>query len=161
LTTWTHQLNAVEAHATERDKFATDLIAQVAEPLKHAATQYEEIRKCHVDYHGKLEKERDSAYGDLKKAKGKYDGACQEVESRRKKMESAFDHGKAKAQTAYQQQILEMNNYKVSQAHLTIVILFVEQTNVYQNLYLISINVTNKLKERFFHEYVPEVLNVS
>lgn len=139
LTTWTHQLNAVEAHATERDKFATDLIAQVAEPLKHAAVQYEEIRKCHVDYHGKLEKERDSSYGDLKKAKGKYDGACQEVESRRKKMESAFDHGKAKAQTAYQQQILEMNNYK--------------------NLYLISINVTNKLKERFFHEYVPEVLN--
>ena len=30
-----------------------------------------------------------------------------------------------------------------------------------QNLYLISINVTNKLKERFFHEYVPEVLDVS
>ncbi|CAI7610007.1 unnamed protein product [Penicillium pancosmium] len=139
LTTWTHQLNAVEAHAAERDKFATDLVAQVAEPLKHAAAQYEEIRKCHVDYHGKLEKERDASYGELKKAKGKYDGSCQEVESRRKKMESAFDHGKAKAQTAYQQQILEMNNYK--------------------NLYLISINVTNKLKERFFHEYVPEVLN--
>lgn len=113
LTTWTHQLNAVEAHAAERDKFATDLVAQVAEPLKHAATQYEEIRKCHVDYHGKLEKERDASYGELKKAKGKYDGSCQEVESRRKKMESAFDHGKAKAQTAYQQQILEMNNYKV------------------------------------------------
>lgn len=30
-----------------------------------------------------------------------------------------------------------------------------------QNLYLISINVTNKMKERFFHEYVPEVLDVS
>ncbi|KAJ5132411.1 hypothetical protein N7448_006569 [Penicillium atrosanguineum] len=139
LTTWTTQLSTVEAHAAERDKYATDLVAQVAEPLKHAATQYEEIRKCHVDYHTKLEKERDAAYGDLKKAKGKYDGACQEVESRRKKMESSFDHGKAKAQSAYQQQILEMNNYK--------------------NLYLISINVTNRLKEKFFHEYVPEVLN--
>lgn len=30
-----------------------------------------------------------------------------------------------------------------------------------QNLYLISINVTNKLKEKFFHEYVPDVLDVS
>lgn len=29
-----------------------------------------------------------------------------------------------------------------------------------QNLYLISINVTNKLKEKFYHEYVPEVLDV-
>ena len=33
--------------------------------------------------------------------------------------------------------------------------------NALQNLYLISINVTNKLKEKFFHEYVPEVLDVS
>ncbi|KAJ5967532.1 hypothetical protein N7501_003780 [Penicillium viridicatum] len=139
LTTWTTQLNAVESHAAERDKFASELVVQVADPLKQAATQYEEIRKCHVEYHGKLEREREAAYGDLKKAKGKYDGACQEVESRRKKMESAFDHGKGKAQTAYQQQILEMNNYK--------------------NLYLISINVTNKLKAKFYHEYVPEVID--
>ncbi|GLI74628.1 protein BZZ1 [Penicillium ochrochloron] len=139
LTTWTTQLNAVESHAAERDKFATELVGHVAEPLKHAAAQFEEIRKCHADYHTKLEKERDASYGELKKAKGKYDGACQEVESRRKKTESSFDHGKVKAQNAYQQQILEMNNYK--------------------NLYLISINVTNKLKEKFYHEYVPEVLD--
>ncbi|CAG7969987.1 unnamed protein product [Penicillium salamii] len=105
LTTWTTQLNAVESHAAERDKFGSELITQVADPLKQAAAQYEEIRKSHSDYHGKLEKEREAAYGDLKKAKGKYDGACQE------------------------------------------------------NLYLISINVTNKLKEKFYHEYVPEVID--
>lgn len=29
-----------------------------------------------------------------------------------------------------------------------------------QNTYLISINVTNKMKERFYHEYVPELLDV-
>jgi hypothetical protein len=139
LTTWTTQLTAVESHATERDKFANDLVVQVAEPLKQAAAQYEELRKCHVDFHAKLEKERDSSYHDLKKMKGKYDGACQEVETRRKKMESSFDHSKPKAQAAYQQQILEMNNVK--------------------NTYLISINVTNKMKERFYHEYVPELLD--
>ncbi|KAJ5916135.1 hypothetical protein N7504_000150 [Penicillium tannophilum] len=139
LTTWSAQLTTVEAHAAERDKFGTELITHIAEPLKQAATQYEEVRKCHADYHGKLEKERDASYGELKKAKGKYDGACQEVESRRKKMDSSFDHGKTKAQSAFQQQLLEMNNYK--------------------NLYLLSINVTNKLKEKFFHEYVPEVLD--
>jgi hypothetical protein len=114
LTTWSTQLTAVESHAAERDKFASELVAQVAEPLKQAAAQYEELRKCHVDFHAKLEKERDSSYSELKKAKGKYDGACQEVEARRKKMESSFDHGKSKAQAAYQQQILEMNNIKVS-----------------------------------------------
>lgn len=103
----------MESHAAERDRFGTELVTHIAEPLKQAAAQYEEIRKCHVDYHAKLEKERDASYGDLKKAKGKYDGACQEVESRRKKTESSFDHSKAKAQSAYQQQILEMNNHKV------------------------------------------------
>lgn len=113
LTTWTTQLTAVEAHAAERDQYATDLVVQVAEPMKQSATQYEELRKCHVDFHGKLEKERDASYNDLKKMKGKYDGACQEVETRRKKMESSFDHNKPKAQAAYQQQILEMNNVKV------------------------------------------------
>ncbi|KAJ5634638.1 hypothetical protein N7528_002480 [Penicillium herquei] len=139
LTTWTTQLTTVEALAAERDKFGTELVTHVAEPLKQASLQFEEIRKCHSDYHGKLERERDASYGELKKAKGKYDGACQEVESRRKKMESSFDHGKTKAQSAFQQQILEMNNYK--------------------NLYLLSINVTNKQKEKFFHEYVPEVID--
>lgn len=114
LTTWSTQLTSVESHAVERERFANDLVIQIAEPLKQVATQYEELRKCHVDFHGKLEKERDSTYSDLKKVKGKYDGACQEVESRRKKMESSFDSGKAKAQAAYQQQVLEMNNVKAS-----------------------------------------------
>lgn len=117
LTTWTTQLTTVEAHAAERDKFGSELVSHVAEPLRQASVQYEEIRKCHSDYHGKLERERDLAYGELKKAKGKYDGSCQEVESRRKKMESSFDHSKAKAQTAFQQQILEMNNHKVGVSH--------------------------------------------
>ncbi|OJD16345.1 hypothetical protein AJ78_03478 [Emergomyces pasteurianus Ep9510] len=139
LTTWTTQLSAIEAEAADRDRFGSDLVFQVAEPLKQASVRFEELRKNHVEYAAKLEKERDSTYSDLKKVKGKYDGACQEVENRRKKTESSFDHGKQKAQMAYQQQILEMNNVK--------------------NTYLISIHVANKLKEKYYYEYVPELLN--
>lgn len=29
-----------------------------------------------------------------------------------------------------------------------------------QNTYLIAINVTNKQKERYYHEYVPDLLDV-
>ena len=86
---------------------------QIADPLKNIAARYEEIRKSHAEYAIKLEKERDISYGELKKQKGRYDGACQEVENRRKKIESSFDHGKQKAQTAYQQQVAEMRNVKV------------------------------------------------
>ncbi|KAL1869424.1 hypothetical protein VTK73DRAFT_3161 [Phialemonium thermophilum] len=137
LTTWTTQLNTVEARAEEHDKFGNDLVNKVAEPIKHLSGRFEELRKRHADYAEKLEKERDASYAELRKVKAKYDAACQEVESKRKKTESAFD--KAKAQSSYQQQILEMNNAK--------------------NTYLIAINVTNKLKERYYHEYVPELLD--
>jgi hypothetical protein len=139
LTTWTTQLTTLESRAAEHDKFGSELITSLADPLKVIASRFEELRKRHADFAEKLEKERDSTYGDLKKMKGKYDAACQEVESKRKKTESSFDYSKTKAQNAYQQQILEMNNVK--------------------NSYLIAINVTNKQKERYYHEYVPDLID--
>ncbi|EPE27273.1 Cysteine-rich [Glarea lozoyensis ATCC 20868] len=139
LTTWTTQLTTLESRAAEHDRYGGELISQLADPLKHIATRFEELRKRHADFAAKLEAERDGTYADLRKTKGKYDATCQEVENKRKKAESAFDYSKSKAQNAYQQQILEMHNVK--------------------NTYLIAINVTNKQKERYYHEYVPDLLD--
>ena len=139
MTTWTVQLTTLEGRAAEHDKFANQLIGSLAEPLKNLATRYEELRKQHADYAAKLEKERDGCYADLKKTKGKYDSVCQEVENKRKKTESSFDHGKTKAKNAYEQQLGEMRNTK--------------------NTYLIAVNVTNKQKERYYHEYIPDLLD--
>ena len=139
MTTWTTQLSTLEARAAEHDRYSAELQLQIADPLKTLAVRYEELRKSHAEYAARLERERDTSYGDLKKTKSRYDGACQEVENRRKKTESSFDHGKSKAQTAYQQQLVEMRNVK--------------------NTYLININVTNKQKERYYQEYVPELLD--
>jgi formin-binding protein 1 len=113
MTTWGVQLTTLESRAAEHDQFAGQLIANLADPLKNLAARYEELRKYHVEYAGKLEKERDSTYGDLRKMKGKYDSVCQEVENRRKKIDSSFDHGKQKARNAFEQQQLEMRNVKV------------------------------------------------
>ncbi|KAK5170120.1 Protein BZZ1 [Saxophila tyrrhenica] len=139
MTTWGVQLTTLEGRAAEHDKYANALINNLAEPVKNLAHRYEELRKQHAEYAAKLEKERDGTYGDLKKAKGKYDSSCQEVENRRKKTESSFDYNKSKAQGVYQQQMGEMRNVK--------------------NTYLITINVTNKQKERYYHEYVPDLLD--
>ncbi|KAF2644074.1 FCH-domain-containing protein [Massarina eburnea CBS 473.64] len=139
MTTWGVQLTTLESRASEHDTFATALVANLADPLKAVAARYEELRKLHADYAAKLEKERDSTYSDLRKMKGKYDSSCQEVENRRKKTEGAFDHGKNKARIAFEQQQGDMRNIK--------------------NTYLISINVTNKQKEMYYHEYVPELLD--
>lgn len=139
MTTWGVQLNTLESRAAEHDKFAGALITQLADPLKILGTRTEELRKLHGEYAAKLEKERDNQYSELRKQKGKYDSVCQEVESRRKKVDGAFDHGKGKARNAFEQQQVEMRNVK--------------------NTYIISINVTNKQKEMYYHEYVPELLD--
>ncbi|KKY17056.1 putative actin polymerization protein bzz1 [Diplodia seriata] len=139
MTTWQVQLSTLESRASEHEQFSQQLVTNLAEPLKQLAARYEELRKFHGDYAAKLEKERDSTYNDLKKVKGKYDNSCQEVENRRKKSDGAFDHGKAKARAAFEQQQAEMRNLK--------------------STYIISINVTNKQKERYYHEYVPELLD--
>ncbi|KAH6649904.1 hypothetical protein F5144DRAFT_554613 [Chaetomium tenue] len=137
LTTWTTHLTTLEARADEHERYGNDLVGRVAEPLKQMSVRFEELRKRHAEYAEKLERERDASYADLRKTKGKYDAVCQEVESKRKKTESSFD--KAKAQSSFQQQLLDMNNVK--------------------NTYLISINVTNKQKEKYYYEYLPEVMD--
>lgn len=113
MTTWTVQLTTLESRAAEHEQFGNQIITSVAEPLKNLTTRYEDLRKQHAEYAVKLEKERDSTYADLRKTKAKYDSVCQEVEHKRKKIESSFDHGKTKAHSAYQQQLSDMRNNKV------------------------------------------------
>ncbi|KAI2639988.1 hypothetical protein GGS21DRAFT_390376 [Xylaria nigripes] len=137
MTIWNTHLATLEARAGEHERYGNELIHKVADPLKYYAAKFEELRKRHADYAVKLEAERDSSYAELRKVKTKYDAVCQEVESKRKKSESSFD--KTKAQNNFQQQLQEMNNMK--------------------NTYLIAINVTNKQKEKYYHEFVPEVLD--
>ncbi|KAL8867250.1 MAG: hypothetical protein Q9174_005786, partial [Haloplaca sp. 1 TL-2023] len=155
ITTWTAQLSTLESRAAEHDRYASELALQVADPLKNLAARYEELRKSHAEYAAKLERERDVSYGDLKKTKGRYDGACQEVENRRKKTESSFDHGKNKAQNAYQQQLMDMHNVKVSHPGVKNAGIADRE----KNTYIININVTNRHKERYYNEYVPDLLN--
>jgi formin-binding protein 1 len=118
MATWTTQLNTLEQRAAEHDKFGQLLVQNVADQLRGLATRYEELRKAHVDFAGKLEKERDSSYSDLRKMKGKYDSVCQEVENKRKR-----NDGGQKSQVAYQQQLGEMHNVKVRRIALCIIIL--------------------------------------
>jgi hypothetical protein len=113
MTTWTVQLTTLESRAAEHETFGQQIIGSVAEPLKNLTTRFEDLRKQHAEYAVKLEKERDGTYADLRKTKGKYDSVCQEVEHKRKKIESSFDHGKTKAHSAYQQQLSDMRNNKV------------------------------------------------
>ncbi|PHH72141.1 hypothetical protein CDD80_4739 [Ophiocordyceps camponoti-rufipedis] len=137
LNAWSTQLSTLESRAAENDRFANNLVSHVAEPLKMMSARFDDLRKRHAEYADKLVAERDASAAELRKVKAKYDAACLEVEAKRKKSESQSD--KAKAQSAYQQQILEMNDAK--------------------NTYLIAINVANRQKHSYYNDYMPELMD--
>lgn len=137
MTTWSTILTKLELVASEHDRLANEFITKIADPIKDVTLKLDAQRKRQVEYAEKLEKEKEAQYAALQKVKTKYDSVCQDVESKRKKSESAFD--KAKAQSSFQHQLQEMNNMK--------------------NTYLIAINVTNKQKEKHYHEFLPEVMD--
>jgi formin-binding protein 1 len=53
----------LEKRAQEHERLSSELVAQVADPLRNLAAKYEELRLSHVDYAAKLEKEKDAALG--------------------------------------------------------------------------------------------------
>lgn len=137
MTTWGVQLTTLESRAGEHDRFGNELLSQLAEPLRVLGARCEDVRKQHAEFAAKLEKERDTTYGDLRKTKGKYDSECQDVEKSRKKIDA--DHASQKNQSAHQMQLANMQNAK--------------------NTYLIALATTNKQKERYYNGYVPDLLD--
>ena len=137
MTTWGVQLTTLESRAGEHDRFANELLSQLAEPLKALSARCEDLRRQHAEFAAKLEKERDTTYGELRKSKGKYDSECQDVEKSRKKIDT--DHSSQKNQATHQSQLANMQNAK--------------------NTYLISLATTNKQKERYYNGYIPDVLD--
>ena len=137
MTTWGTQLTTLESRAGEHDKFGNELISHLAEPLRILSGRCEDLRRQHAEFAAKLEKERDTTYGELRKTKGKYDSECQDVEKSRKKIDA--DHSSQKNQAAHQGQLANMQNAK--------------------NIYLVTLATTNKQKECYYNGYVPDLLD--
>lgn len=138
--TWTTILTTTEALASEHDALAGALAGQVADALRSLGGRYDDYRRRYEALANRLAAERDGVYADLKKTKAAYDAACREVEDRRLKADRSNDAAKPKAQRAFRAELGEMNNLK--------------------NCYLLQIEVANRHKQRYFHEDLPEVINV-
>lgn len=90
-------------------------------------------------FNEKIDEEREIVYAELKKMKVQYDAACQVVENSRIKAEKSFDSSKSKATRHFEQNQLDMNNAK--------------------NSYLIAINVANRIKDKYYFQDVPSLLD--
>ncbi|KAK9479830.1 hypothetical protein V1514DRAFT_327490 [Lipomyces japonicus] len=139
LVTWTEILTQTENIANERDRLSDELTLQVADQLRGLQNRYEDFRKRHVAFDDQLIEERDEVYSELKKSKQTYDASCQVVENSRQKVEKSYDSSKNKANKNYELHQLDMNNAK--------------------NSYLIAINVTNRLKDKYYFQDIPSLLD--
>ncbi|KAK9446416.1 uncharacterized protein V1518DRAFT_424076 [Limtongia smithiae] len=139
LVTWTDILTQTENIANEHDRLANELTLLVADQLRGLQNRYDEFRKKHIEFNDSVQAQRDEIYGDLKKQKQAYDASCQVVENSRTKAERSFDTSKTKATRHFEQNQLDMNNAK--------------------NSYLISINVANRIKDKYYFQDVPAVLD--
>ena len=57
-------MTTVEKRAAEHDRLGSELLGQVADPMKNVLSRFEDVRKSHGEYAAKLEKERDAAYSE-------------------------------------------------------------------------------------------------
>lgn len=139
LVAWSEILNQTEQISKERQKTSTQLDIQIAEQIGGISIRFEDLRKKYSVYHDKLINERDTQYADLKKAKSSYDTACESMETARLKASKSYDRSKDKATRKVNEKEVEMNNEK--------------------NNYLIKINVANRIKDKYYHEDIPELLD--
>ncbi|CDO68266.1 hypothetical protein BN946_scf184842.g29 [Trametes cinnabarina] len=137
---YTQLISAITDASNDHVNLADALDSKVVEPLRAAEKKHEDAKKKEIQYYQKLLADRDRVYADRLKSKQKYDEECQEVEAYRQKQErSADDRHAERAARQYEQQQVDMLNSK--------------------NMYLISIAVANKVKEKFYSEDLPSLEN--
>ncbi|ODQ63603.1 FCH-domain-containing protein [Nadsonia fulvescens var. elongata DSM 6958] len=139
LVTWTEILSQTEVLAKAKGRLASELSLQVADPLGSMGHKYQELRARFQAYDSILVDNRDSFYSELKKGKSKYDQSCQAVETTRLKGSKLFDRSQDKQQRRLEEKQHEMN--------------------VAKNNYLIKINIANRVKDKYYHQDVPELLD--
>lgn len=139
LVAWTEIINQTEQIGKERLRLSNELRAQISDQIGGISARFDDLKRKYSVYHDKLVEERDAYYNELKKSKASYDASCEAMEAARLKATKSFDRSKEKANRKLAEREIEMNNEK--------------------NYYLIKINVANRIKDKYYHEDVPELLD--
>ncbi|KAG5354938.1 Protein BZZ1 [Yarrowia sp. B02] len=145
LVTWGEILTQTETLAKEKNRLASELNLQVADQVHALALKSENVRKNLQGFSEKLLEDRDGYYSLLKKTKNGYYDACQAVENQRMKGQKGGALGGLIGQSKEKlERKLESKNADMNDA---------------KNMYLVKINVANRLKDKYYHQDVPELLD--
>ncbi|KAJ3332582.1 hypothetical protein HDU76_013759 [Blyttiomyces sp. JEL0837] len=128
-------VNRSKAHSTLADALSTN----VCEQLKQLTMAKELARKKHLQFAQKLVTERERVYAEKERAKRIYDDACDIVEADKTRHDRAVDDKtQEKLKRQWHNDILELNNHK--------------------NMYILSLDMANAIKNKYFQKDLPELL---
>lgn len=133
---WNDVLTQTEAISKERDNFASQLQSKVGLNLNTLQAKLDKIARHIAGINEFLISEKKASEEDVNKAKKAYDGLCQKTEAARQKTEKS-------ASEKYQQKLREKE----------------VDMNIGKNHYLMRISVANRLKDKYFFQDLPEVLD--
>ncbi|EGW31284.1 uncharacterized protein SPAPADRAFT_72123 [Spathaspora passalidarum NRRL Y-27907] len=137
LVLWTELLSQTEAIASERSKLGTEFSTMIGSNLMSLKGKCERIVRSTDSINEFLTKEKKGVEDEVTKAKKAYDLLCQATESAREKQER--NSGSDKYAKRLEEKEVEMNNGK--------------------NEYLIKINTANRLKDKYYYQDIPELLD--
>lgn len=133
---WNDVLTQTEAISKERDNFAAELQSKVCGNLSSLQVKLEKIARHITGINEYLATEKKASEEDVNKAKKAYDALCQKTEAARQKTEKSSSE-------KYQQKLREKE----------------VDMNIGKNHYVIRLSVANRLKDKYYFQDLPEVLD--
>lgn len=139
LVTWTELLSKTEVVAKTHDNFGSELNIKVADQVLSLQRQADAMQqRIGQFYTGTLLKKKEEVFNDVSKAKKAYDETCTSMEATRAKSEKSGNKDKYQAKSHEKE----------------------TEMNISKNNYLLKINVANRIKDKFYYQDVPEILDL-
>lgn len=133
---WNDVLTQTEAISKERDNFASQLQSKICLNVMTLQAKLEKIARHISGINDFLISEKKASEEDVSKAKKAYDALCQKTEAARQKTEKS-------ASEKHQQKLREKE----------------VDMNIGKNHYVILLSVANRLKDKYYFQDLPEVLD--
>lgn len=133
---WNEVLTQTEAIARERDHFGTELLVKICANLNKLQVKLNKIARHVGAINEFLTSEKTALEDEVAKAKKHYDGLCQTTEHARQKTEKSSSE---KAIAKLEEKKIDMN--------------------IGKNNYLIKLSIANRLKDKYYFQDLPELLD--
>ncbi|GAV52696.1 hypothetical protein ZYGR_0AG06870 [Zygosaccharomyces rouxii] len=135
--TWNEVLTQTENISKEHWRLSRDFEGQVASQMAKIHSKMDTTLSQINGFNSEMVDKRDNAYHEVHKAKKKYDEACTSMENARNKNTKSPG---------------ERNRQKMEEKQA--------EMNIAKNEYLIKINQANRIKDKFYFQDTPEVLDL-